>query len=88
MISLNVALTTFSPKVRIAHDILTEGEHIVKFSVHNHVPDVAKVEVRKTLAKIKAKAKTTHESTHQIVASTLKDTSTAVAGQLPPVRSI
>ena len=66
----------------------TECENIVKLSVHNHVPDVAKVEVRKSLAKIKAKAKTTQESTHKIVASTLKDTSTTVAGLLPPVRFI
>jgi hypothetical protein len=42
----------------------------------------------KQMAKVKAKAKTTQEATHQIVASTLRDVSTAVAGQLPPIRSI
>lgn len=66
----------------------TEGEAIVTVSSHNHVPDAAKVEVRKVMEKAKAKAKTTQESTHQIVAGTLRETSTAVAGQLPPVRAM
>ena len=66
----------------------TEGKDIVKVSVHNHVPDAAKVEIRKTIEKMKVQAKTTQESTHQIVAASLRDISTAVAGQLPPVRSI
>jgi hypothetical protein len=66
----------------------TEGQDIVTVSNHNHVPDAAKVEVRKTMEKVKAKATTTQESTHQIVAGTLRGTSTAVAGQLPHVRSI
>jgi len=53
-------------------------------SVYNHVPDVAKVEVRKTMAKIKDNAKVNSS----IVASMLKGKETAVAGQLSPVRSI
>jgi hypothetical protein len=57
-------------------------------TTHNHAPDAAKVEVKRAMAKVKAKAKTTQEATHQIVASTLRDVSTAVAGQLPPIRSI
>lgn len=66
----------------------TDGEDIVKVTTHNHAPDAAKVEVKRAMAKVKAKAKTTQEATHQIVASTLRDVSTAVAGQLPPIRSI
>jgi len=50
----------------------TEGQDIVTVSNHNHVPDAAKVEVRKTMEKVKAKATTTQESTHQIVAGTLR----------------
>src|SRR6218665_3997966 len=42
----------------------------------------------KTMERMKVQAKTSQESTHQIVSSTLRGTSTAVAGQLPPVRSI
>jgi len=54
------------------------------------VPDAAKVEVRKTMEPMKVQAMTSQESTHQIVSSTLRGrpTSTAVAGQLQPVRSI
>lgn len=66
----------------------TEGDDIVKVSTHNHVPDSAKVEVRRAMTKVKAQAKATQEATHQIVAATLRDVSTAAAGQLPPVRSM
>ena len=63
-------------------------EDIVKVSVHNHVPYAAKVKVRKTMEKVKAQAKTAQESMHQIIAATLRYISTAIACQLPPVRSI
>src|SRR6218665_2227517 len=66
----------------------TEGDVVAAASQHNHVPDAAKVEVRKTMERMKVQAKTSQESKHQVVSSTLLGTSTAIAGQLPPVRSI
>src|ERR1043165_9981199 len=35
--------------------------------VHNHVPDTAEIEARKTLQKMKDRAITTQESTHQLL---------------------
>jgi hypothetical protein len=66
----------------------TEGENIVQISDHTHVPDVAKIESRKTMQRIKERAVATQEPCHQIVAAFSGDVSSSVAGQLPTVRNI
>ena len=59
----------------------TENDQIIKnLGTHNHVPCVAKIEARKTMEKVKTRAATTHESTHQIVATVAAETNEAVAG--------
>ena len=65
-----------------------DGQIIRRLGAHNHVPDTAKVEARRTLEKIKTHAVGTLETTHQLVANASANVNEAVAGQLPPVRNI
>ena len=58
---------------------------IFKSTSHNHVPDPAKIQVRTVIHKIKERATTTQEVTHQIIASSTTLLSSAVCGQLPSV---
>ena len=76
------------PKFKCRARCHTDNQDIVKVSSHNHVQDVAKVEVRKTMEKMKTNGKSTQESTHQIVAAALRDVGPSVSGQLPPIRCI
>lgn len=64
------------------------GAVVKRTAAHNHIPDAAKIEARKTMTIIKERAATTQECTHQIVATTSAGVTAAVAGQLPSVRGI
>lgn len=66
----------------------TENEEVLKVSSHNHVQDAAKVEVRKTMDKVKTHGKSTQESTQQIIADALRNVGPSVSAQLPPIRCI
>ena len=65
-----------------------DGTVVKNISIHNHVPDAAKIEARKAISEVKHRAANTQESTHQIVATVSAGVTAAAAGQLPSVPAI
>lgn len=45
----------------------SSGENVIHITNHNHVADIAKIEAKKAIAKLKYIAKNTQHSTHTVV---------------------
>jgi hypothetical protein len=69
--------------------IHTDSSNIVtRLNEHNHAPDLAAVEARKTIERMKERAQNTRESTQTVMIGELSEVSNAVAPKLPAVPSM
>ena len=59
-----------------------DGTVVKNISIHNHVPDAAKIEARKAISESNIGEANTQESTHQIVATVSAGVTAAASGQL------
>ncbi|KAG2457941.1 CDD deaminase, partial [Polypterus senegalus] len=64
------------------------GLFVKRPSMHNHVPDVAKIETRKAIVDIKQRATSSTDGPHELVATATQGLSSAVVGQLPVFRHL
>ncbi|CAI6360119.1 unnamed protein product [Macrosiphum euphorbiae] len=65
---------------------VSNGE-IIKYTDHNHIPDISKIEAKIQVNEMKEKARSTCESTHSVL-GTIAQVEMSVAGQLPSIASL
>ena len=69
--------------------LLTRGtEHIIEKGLHSHLPDPAKIPRHKCIARLKARASTTMESTHVIISAELAKHAVDAAATFTKIDSI
>jgi len=61
----------------------TVGHHVTHRSDHNHAPDVAKMEARRVINKVKNSSMSSQDASTNTIAQASISISQAIAGQLP-----